>query len=355
MAITVATRTGSEQDAYNKWCIGLPVELLYDVTFGGIVTGKLINVNLWIWDELLEIPINTPPPFSFIKPTIGYNIICAGAGSYIEMQIASVHSWRKSWKNVTVSIRFVTTSTAIIRVRFMHTMEQKWWINQLSPSPNFKRLFWSQVDEVVEYDIKPLGFYDMWNASRYLGVSVQQYAQTGTPPVWQFEEEDQHAEWRSWGWWWNQTAPDILTYPYTPVITYEWELYRSALPVTSFSLTADTDVLFRITVHPDSAFTDEYYVVLVKINPIPDSTNEFWLESPVAFGEVDAANSYGSYVSWFPHEMNGSDIVGSCGVLTEVSADVWECEFTVPKEAIEAGCTYRLCVIVKNEFTGEPL
>jgi hypothetical protein len=357
MAITIATRSGSEQDTYDRFCVGLPVELLYDVTFGGNVTGELINLNFWIWGELLEIPINTPPPFAIVKPGIGYNIICAGAGSYIEVPIASVHAWRKSWMNVTVAIRFVTTSTAIIRLRFMHTFQHKWWINQLAPSPNFKRLFWSEVDEAIEYDIDPDSFYNMTNVSKYIGVSVQQYTPGSLPGTWDFVEEDQHADWRAWGWWWNQVAPDISTYPYTPVISYEWEFTRNAIPVSTLSLTADTDVLFRITCHPDTEFTDDYIVALVKIVPIPDSTDQFWLESPVAEGDVTATNAFGSYVSWFPHQLNSADIVTTCDVFAEtgVGTDIWECTFTVPKEVVDPGCTYRVCVIIKNEFTGEPL
>lgn len=356
MAITVTVKSGFEQDVYDRYCIGYLLPLEYDVNFGGDVTGELINLNFWLWGSLLEVPVNTPPPAALIKPPNGYNIVCAGVGSYIEVPIYGVQTGKKTWMNVVVYIRFVTTSTAIIRLRFMHTMQQKWWLNQLSgPNPNYKRLFHSEVDEVVEYDIDPDSIYNMWNAAKYLGVQVSRYTPGGFG-TWDFVEEDNLADWRAWAWWWNPVSPDsILDYPYSPVISYEWELSRGSIPVSTFSTTEDTDVLFRMNTHVDTDFESEYFVILVKIDPVPDNDDQFWLESPVAEGEVTGTNSFGGFVSWFPHEINSSDIVTTCGLLTEITPDLWECEFTIPKEVVDSGCIYRLGVIVRNTFVGEPL
>jgi hypothetical protein len=70
---------------------------------------------------------------------------------------------------------------------------------------------------------------------------------------------------------------------------------------------------------------------------------------------VTALNTYGASKNWLPHQLGGLDIVGDCTVVDEVSPDEWELTFTIPKEVIQSGYNYRIFVIVKNDFTGEPV
>lgn len=359
MAITITTRAGSEQDVYNRSCIGHLTQLEYDVTFSSTVVGQMINVNLWMWGDATEVQYSVPLFYNLTAdPIIGYNIVPTGTGSFIEMVLAGSYTGRETWKNVKVFIRFTAATTAIIRVQFMHTINQKWWIRQTTPQSNFKRMFYSHVNEPLEYDIRPESMYDRDFSQSYMGIAVQRYTPSATPPFkWEIVDEKIYAEYRAFAWWWNQINTDPLDVTDTPVLTYEWAFSRNSIPVATLSTTEDTDVVFTISVLEDVTFEAEYYVLLIKIDPIADNVDEFWEELPMAEGEVTGVNTFGGAVSFFPYQLNSAAIVGDCSVFAEtgVDTDIWQSSFTIPKEVIDPGCTYRLGIILKHEFTGPPV
>ena len=358
MAITITTRAGFEHDTYDRFCAGHLVELQYDVNFGADITNNLININFWLWGRQVNILNNTPPLLKLsANPAIGYNFISPGVVGFTTLALAGSTVGKETWDNVEVAIRILTTSTGIIRIRFMHTVNQLWWIQQVNPQANFKRPFHSHRNELLEYTIRPQSMYDRPFGDNYLGLHIQRYQVDAGDFLWDPIEEKTYAEYRNFAWWWNQLNTDPLDVTDTPVLSYQWAFSRNSIPVATLSLTEDTDVLFRVTVVPDMVFLDEYCVALIKIDPIADNVDEFWKELPMAEGEVTAVNTFEAAKLWFPHELNGVEIVGDCAMFAETApgSDIWECEFTIPKEVIDIGCTYRLGIILKHEFTGPPL
>lgn len=351
MAVTIAAHTGSEPDYYDKYCIGIPLELEYNVSFGEDIAGRLVHINLFMWG--IENDIEKPQPLPPHPLGQGYNHIHNGVNSYQPMALAGVSPDNYVWANKTVEIRYPNSSSARIRIRYIHTHDLDKWLHVGGVS-NEKRLLHA-TPATPELTYEQQSFYwpypDVW---RYLGIRAQLWEQLESG-AWKYNIGKDEALLRYWGWFWNPANQELTDFPYSVVKYYYFSLFRDNIPVNTLSTTQDTDVIFEIERHPTYAFSTEYHIGLMKVLPTPQNDDYYWEAIPYPLGKVTGTNTFGNSVSWHHKDIGGNDIVDDCTTFAVVTGDTLKSEFTIPKEVIEAGCTYRIVVIIKHTFTGDPL
>ena len=241
MAITITEVSGSAQDNYNRFCASFPLQLQYDVNFGADVSGKWVNFNLYLWGEKLTIETPFFPLFGPGVPTTGYNFPYQ-SGGFVVLQPAGANPTRRTWSNVQVEARFTSTSVMRIRLSFLHTMDIRSWMQNGTGLPNERRLLHAKRTNPNELEFDPTSFYNMWNGDEWLGIAV--YLLTPGDPAFTMSDWGIKAFWRAWGWWWNPANDDIADYPFSATKLYYWEFTRNNIPVSTLSLTEDTDVKF---------------------------------------------------------------------------------------------------------------
>lgn len=366
MAITITETAGFEQDAHDRYCVAFPLELKYTINFGSSVVGETLNYNFYLWGVVVDIEVPVPSPGPFYGPYGGYNHLCTGTMSFLTLPLGGGSYGNSPWHNVEVAIRYNSVSTGELRLRFLHTFDLDDWIKQTYyPITNYKRLFYGRPSDLIEYE-KKLTFYDQWNVNKYIGVRVKRFTPSPTyGGHFDFVEEGQNEFWRAWGWWWNPYNTVVSDYPFSFVKGYYFNFFRNSIPVATLSTTEDTQCVFQIESHdPDDAyypstgwfdFNSDYLIGLVKVEPNAPNLQKYWLDMPMALGEASAVDTFIAVESWFPHELNSVQIVGDCTQFTNTSGFIWEAEFDIKKECVDPGCEYRVIVIIKSQFTGEPL
>lgn len=349
MAVTISPYTGSTANFHDRYCIGIPLELEYDINFGEDIAGRLVHINLHMWG--LENDIEKPQPLPPHPLGQGYNIIHNGVNSYQTMPLAGVSPDNYVWANKVVQIRYPSSSTARIRIRYIHTHDLDKWLH-VGGVTNEKRLLHA-TPSTPELTYEQQSFYyPTPDVNRYLGVRAQLWEQLESGG-WKYNVGKDEAILRYWAWFWNPANETTSDWPYSPVRYYYFSLFRDNIPVTTFSTTQDTDVLFEIERHTAATFATTYHVGLMKVQPTPQNDDFYWEAIPYPLGYVANTNTFNSSVSWHHKDINSVDIVDDCTTFAVDTGDIFKCEFTVPKEVIEAGCIYRLVVIIKNTFTGE--
>lgn len=350
MAITIAAHTGSEVDFWDRFGIGFPLELEYNISFGEDIAGRLVHINLFMWG--LENDIEKPQPLPPHPLGQGYNHIHNGVNSYQPMALAGVSPDNYVWANKTVEIRYPNSSSARIRVRFIHTHDLGKWLHVGGVSNEKRLLHATPSTPELTYEYQSY-YYPGGYVNRYLGIRAQLWEQLESG-AWKYNIGKDEAIQRYWAWFWNPNNETETDWPYSAVRYYYFSLYRDNIPVTTLSTTQDTDVVFEIERHTGNTFATTYHVGLMKVIPTPQNDDYYWNAIPYPLGLVTTTNTFNTAVSWHHKTINSVDIVDECTTFDVVSGDNLKCEFTIPKEVVEPGCIYRIVVIIKITFTGEP-
>lgn len=348
MAVTIAAHTGSEANFHDRFGIGMPWQLEYNIDFGEAIDGRLVHINLWMWGK--EGTIETPQPLPPHPLGQGYNHIHNGVDSYQTMTISGSPPGSLTWENKTVEIRYPTANTARIRIRYIHTHDLNRWIAGSGIS-NEKRLLYATPDApMLTYEEESF-YYPQPAVNRHLGIRAQlwELLESGN---WKYNIGKDEAILRYWAWFWNPAQDQALEWPYSPVRNYYFQLYRDNIPVLTFSDTADTDVEFGIERHPTNTFATTYHVGLMRVFPTPDNNDNYWDAIPYPLGRVSTTNTFSAAASWHHKDIGGNDIVGNCSTFAVDTGDLLKCNFVIPKEVIEKNTVYRLVVIIQNTFVG---
>lgn len=358
MAIDIDLATASDDVYGDLYCIGKDREIKVEIDLGSVTLPetKLINVNFFFWGNLAE--ITAPTPISIGGLPDGYNF--QWGGNVTNGTALLTGTAAHLWENVKVVYDWASSADLLdLTVQMLHTFDLKSWITDNVSRDNNSRLWRSKFNDPTEFTITPGTIYDSWvNNNPLLGVRVRVYDITDTGYT--FVEQELKTFYRNDMFFWNPVSPtdEFNEWPYVGVKSYQWELTRNTIPVSTLSTTEDTHVKLTLEVHPvgvvsDGSEFDEYYqAALVCIDPPGSNGSQYFADLPMAYTTYNG--SFGQ-VPPFTQTINGVVPFHNGTGFTEVSTDVWEIEFDVKKEAIEAGKRYRLYVVAKNLWTPPPI